>query len=199
MPTTESRFDRNRGSSGSRAGGRPRDPRLDAAILDSTRALLVEGGYSALSLSAVAARAGTTTAAIYRRWSGKPELVHDAVLPPDMPVASSATGDLADDVRALFETARDLFTGPAMRSALPGLIADMAAAPELHARVVGRFADAFASIGTRFDGGIAPDLLIQTIGGATMLRVLLDPDATFDDAWVTSMTDLVVNGLANPR
>ena len=30
--------------------------------------------------AAIAARAGTTTAAIYRRWSGKAQLVHEAVL-----------------------------------------------------------------------------------------------------------------------
>ena len=53
------------------APGRPRDGRIDAAIIAATRELIVQTGYSALSLSAIAAHAGTTTAAIYRRWSGK--------------------------------------------------------------------------------------------------------------------------------
>ena len=53
------------------APGRPRDGRIDAAIIAATRELILQTGYSALSLSAIAAHAGTTTAAIYRRWSGK--------------------------------------------------------------------------------------------------------------------------------
>ncbi|PRC48879.1 TetR family transcriptional regulator, partial [Mycobacterium sp. ITM-2017-0098] len=65
------------------APGRPRDGRIDAAIIAATRELILQTGYSALSLSAIAARAGTTTAAIYRRWSGKVHLVHEAVLTSD--------------------------------------------------------------------------------------------------------------------
>ena len=56
--------------------GRPRDPRIDAAILAATAELLVTIGYSNLSLAAVAERAGTTKSALYRRWSSKAELVH---------------------------------------------------------------------------------------------------------------------------
>ena len=39
--------------------GRPRDPRIDAAILTATADLLVQIGYSNLTLAAVAERAGT--------------------------------------------------------------------------------------------------------------------------------------------
>src|SRR6185437_2814601 len=49
--------------------GRPRDRRIDAAILRATADLLVEIGYSNLSMAAVAERAGTTKTALYRRWS----------------------------------------------------------------------------------------------------------------------------------
>ncbi|MGH3959151.1 TetR family transcriptional regulator, partial [Mycobacterium sp.] len=43
--------------------GRPRDPRIDAAILTATADLLVQIGYSNLTLAAVAERAGTTKTA----------------------------------------------------------------------------------------------------------------------------------------
>lgn len=49
--------------------GRQRDPRIDSAILSATAELLVQIGYSNLSLAAVAERAGTTKSALYRRWS----------------------------------------------------------------------------------------------------------------------------------
>ena len=55
--------------------GRPRDPRIDAAILRATADLLVEIGYSSLTMAAVADRAGTTKTALYRRWSSKAEPV----------------------------------------------------------------------------------------------------------------------------
>ena len=63
------------------AAGRPRDPRIDAAILRATTDLLVEIGYSNLTMAAVADRAGTTKTALYRRWSSKAELVHEAAFP----------------------------------------------------------------------------------------------------------------------
>ena len=59
--------------------GRPRDPRVDAAIVDATLRLLAEGGYSSLTMEAVAALAGVGKATLYRRYAGKEQLVVDAV------------------------------------------------------------------------------------------------------------------------
>src|SRR5262245_65381251 len=59
--------------------GRPRDARLDAAIEAAAFELIAEAGYNGLSIKAVAERAGTTTPAVYRRWSSKAELVLSAV------------------------------------------------------------------------------------------------------------------------
>jgi AcrR family transcriptional regulator len=64
---------------GETAPGRPRDPRIEDAILEAARGLLVEDGYSRLSLSGVAARAGSNRPALYRRWRNKLELVTDAL------------------------------------------------------------------------------------------------------------------------
>ena len=59
--------------------GRPRDPKLDRAILDATLTLLADGGYDSLTIEAVAVRAGVGKASVYRRFSGKEELVIEAV------------------------------------------------------------------------------------------------------------------------
>ncbi len=48
--------------------GRPRDHRVDVSVLDATRILLLEGGLAAVTVAAVAARAGVGKAAIYRRY-----------------------------------------------------------------------------------------------------------------------------------
>jgi AcrR family transcriptional regulator len=59
--------------------GRPRSSEADRAIVDAALELLVEEGINALSMEAVAARAGVGKATIYRRWPGKDALVRDAL------------------------------------------------------------------------------------------------------------------------
>lgn len=185
--------------------GRPRDPRIDSAILSATADLLVQIGYSNLSLAAVAERAGTTKSALYRRWSSKAELVHEAAFPVAPTALVAPAGDIAKDVRMMIGATRDVFTTPVVRAALPGLVADMTADAELNARVVARFAELFAAVRARLaaavDRGEAhadadPDRLIELIGGATMLRMLLFPDQMLDDAWVDQTTAIIVLGVS---
>ncbi|MGA5463815.1 TetR/AcrR family transcriptional regulator [Mycobacterium sp. NPDC050041] len=184
--------------------GRPRDPRIDAAILRATADLLVEIGYSNLTMAAVAQRAGTTKTALYRRWSSKAELVHEAAFPAAPTALTAPAGDIAADVRAMIEATRDVFTTPVVRAALPGLIADMSADAELNARVMGRFAGVFAAVHIRLAdavrrGGVHddvdPDRLVEIIGGATMLRLLLVPGQPLDDTWVDQTTAIVARGV----
>ncbi len=54
--------------------GRPRSDRVDRAILDAAREVLVSEGFAGLRLEHVAARAGVAKTAIYRRWGSKEEL-----------------------------------------------------------------------------------------------------------------------------
>ncbi|GBG36672.1 TetR/AcrR family transcriptional regulator [Mycobacterium montefiorense] len=184
--------------------GRPRDPRIDSAILAATAELLVEIGYSNLTLAAVAERAGTTKSALYRRWSSKAELVHETAFPTAPSALETPAGDFAADLRMMIEAARDVFTTPVVRAAAPGLVADMTADSELNARVMSRFNDLFAAVRVRLreavDRGEAhpdadPDRLIELIGGATMLRMLLRPDEKLDELWVEQTTAIVVHGV----
>ena len=55
--------------------GRPRDARVDEAILAATFRQLVDVGYGALSIEAVAAEAGVAKTTIYRRHPTKKDLV----------------------------------------------------------------------------------------------------------------------------
>ena len=48
--------------------GRPRNPAIDAAVLAAVREQLRDHGVSGISVRAAAAAAGTTRAAVYRRW-----------------------------------------------------------------------------------------------------------------------------------
>ncbi|MCW2514213.1 MAG: transcriptional regulator, TetR family [Mycobacterium sp.] len=184
--------------------GRPRDPRIDAAILGATADLLVEIGYANLTMAAVAERAGTTKTALYRRWSSKAELVHEAAFPVAPTALTTPEGDIVGDVRAMVAAARDVFTSPVVRSALPGLIADMAADADLNARVMSRFVGLFGIVQERLGHAIArgevhadvdPERLIEIIGGATLLRLLLDPGGQQDDTWVEQTAAIISHGV----
>ncbi|MET7710161.1 TetR/AcrR family transcriptional regulator [Micromonospora sp. NPDC005413] len=63
-----------------RSPGRPRSLRADEAIIEAALDLLAEGSTTeALSIEAIAARAGVGKATIYRRWAGKDALLLDAL------------------------------------------------------------------------------------------------------------------------
>lgn len=62
-------------SPGSPARGRPRDRRVDDAILAATFRQLVDVGYASLSIESVAAQAGVAKTTVYRRHPTKKDLV----------------------------------------------------------------------------------------------------------------------------
>src|SRR5215471_15072795 len=81
-------------------GGRPRDEAREQAILEAAIELLAEVGYEAMTIEAVAVRARSSKATIYRRWPGKGELVAEAMrrrtepVLEDLPDTGSLRGDL---------------------------------------------------------------------------------------------------------
>ena len=90
--------------------GRPRDEALDQAILDAAAELLSEVGYEALTLSDVAARAGTTRPALYRRHTSKAELVIAAIGSLSESTAPRPSGDHLADLEAELTSFRDGIT-----------------------------------------------------------------------------------------
>lgn len=115
-------------------GGRPRESRVDHALERAVRELLAEVGYSALTMDAVAARAGVGKAAIYRRYPSKAEMVFavtvhglDLQAPPD-------SGSLLGDVEATLTGILDRFAEPAVMATAPLFIAELADNPDLSER-----------------------------------------------------------------
>ena len=184
------------------AAGRPRDGRIDAAVIAATRELILETGYPALSLSAIAARAGTTTAAIFRRWSGKAQLVHEAVLPTESIPLPAGSGDVRSDIRSLVETIRSMFDRPEVRVALPGLIADTVADPEVHDQMIARLAGNLTAFETHFGRARRGDdqlpMLAEVVAGTVIFRILVRRDAALDEAWVDEMTEMITGSWSGP-
>lgn len=92
---------------------RRRGAELENAILDAAWDQLVEHGYAAFTIDAVAARAETSRPVVYRRWPTRQELVRAAVARAglrDQP-ATPDTGSLRGDLIALLTTANETRIG----------------------------------------------------------------------------------------
>ncbi len=95
--------------------GRPSGARAAArrqAILDAALGLLMEVGYDRLSMDALAERAHAGKATIYRHWSGKAEVVVEAVRcrKCDDFAAPVDTGSLRGDLLASLNHSRETFS-----------------------------------------------------------------------------------------
>jgi AcrR family transcriptional regulator len=91
-----------------RALGRRRDESRDPEILRAALDVLTETGYERMTMDAVAARAKTGKATIYRRWASKAQLVVDAIASAGQTSITTAnlpdTGSLRGDLLALTAT-----------------------------------------------------------------------------------------------
>jgi AcrR family transcriptional regulator len=92
--------------------GRPRDPSIDARVLEVTRRHLADNGYERLSLAAVADEAGTNRPALYRRWAGKADLATAAIAALSAADTRQATDDPYADLLAELTAFRTGVTRP---------------------------------------------------------------------------------------
>jgi len=112
-----------------------------AAIMQATLDLAQENGYAALSIEAVAARAGVGKNTIYRRWVSKGELFLDSLLSRNQPVLDFAdTGDLLTDLREQAYAVTELLAngpwGPLYRALVAEAQHDPAVAAGLDERFI---------------------------------------------------------------
>lgn len=184
--------------------GRPRSPSLDAAILQAAVELLAGGGLATFSMDAVAERAGTSKATIYRRWPHKEALVVDAIHQAAARFVGSAdTGSLRGDARALV---RGLVA--ALRSdvgrALAALTAEAAHDPVVRQALredfqARRIQAVAAMLGRAYGrgevrGDVDVELLVDVASGFLMHRLHMNP-ASLDEQLADKLVDLLLDGL----
>jgi len=114
-----------------RGPGRPRSAHVDEAILAAVIELLAAGTTAeALTIEAVAARAGVGKATIYRRWANKDALLVDAVASLKGPVPDIEGASVRDDLVSLLRpVARN---GMPPSRVLPCLITELKRSPLLN-------------------------------------------------------------------
>lgn len=179
------------------------------AILTAALELLAETGYADMSMDAIAARARSSKATIYRRWSGKSALVvaaiqrhagHDPAPPPDI-------GDLRGDLLAVLGDMRDRLAENDARLVL-GLMSAMRDDAELTRAVRAVFIDvkraAFAEVirraADRGEGFAAAeqDLLVEVSSAMLFSRMFVTGEA-LDDTFLAHLVDDVVLPLLRHR
>jgi AcrR family transcriptional regulator len=89
-----------------------RNERSRIAILTAARDLLTEVGYAALTIEAIAARAGVGKQTIYRWWPGRGAVILDALTVSAAELDLPDTGDLAADMRLVMRATVAEFADP---------------------------------------------------------------------------------------
>lgn len=119
--------------------GRPRDPRTRAAILVAARDLLERGGLTAVTIEAIAQKAGVSRPTIYRYWPNAPAVAMAAFLERTgaTDAARSPRNALAA-LRAQLHALADAFAAPAGRS-----VAAMVAAAQSETELAKAFRNEF--------------------------------------------------------
>lgn len=191
--------------------GRPRSAGADAAILEATRAALVELGWSKLTMGDVARRAGVAKTTLYRRWPGRNELVVDAVAVLFDALELPDLGSLAADVEGVVRQFGALLERPETRTALMAVVAESTRDEGLRERIrvaivdrqkrlvrLGRErAQERGELPYERDPAAAArdtDLIFDIVAGAVVHRVLVSAEPV-DEEWARRFTLLIVSGL----
>jgi AcrR family transcriptional regulator len=189
-----------------RRRGRPRSEAARLAILDAAGELLLANGLEAVSMDAVAERAGVSKATIYRWWPTKQTLALEALYhewdtsrsaPPD---TGSLRGDLLALLRPWIRRVRERPYGRVVASLVTEVHTDAEFAREYQARFVEpRRAPARRVLECAIERGELArgtdvELALDLIYGPVFHR-LLHVHAPITDRFVQSVVDTVLAGL----
>ncbi|MEU6659657.1 TetR/AcrR family transcriptional regulator [Streptomyces sp. NPDC046821] len=191
--------------------GRPRSAAADAAILEATRAALVDLGWSKLTMGDVASRAGVAKTTLYRRWASKNELVVDAVAVLFDELELPDNGSLAADISGVVLQFAALLNRPETKTALMAVVAESTRDEPLRERIrtsivarqkrlvlEGRArAHARGELPLESDPAAASataDLIFDVVAGAVVHRTLVSAERV-DEEWVGRFTTLLLGGL----
>ncbi|MFB7337999.1 TetR/AcrR family transcriptional regulator [Streptomyces adustus] len=195
--------------------GRPRNAAADAAILAATRQALVELGWSKLALGDVATRAGVAKTTLYRRWSGKNELVVDAVAELFDELRLPDRGSLAADIEGVVLQFAAILARPEAKSGLMAVVAESTRDDALRERIRTSIVERQKRLvlagraRAQVRGELPPetdpeesartvDLIFDMVAGAVVHRTLVSAEPA-DEEWVRSFTRVLLLGLTGSQ
>ncbi|GLB69171.1 TetR/AcrR family transcriptional regulator [Arthrobacter mangrovi] len=174
-------------------------------IMDAVVAILKEGGGSALTMDAIAARARTSKATIYRYWPDKTSLLIDAasriIRSPEIP----DLGSFRDELRMLLQARLKEFRGEGVDKMFGALIGVAAEDPVFGAHLREWMELQQMSTNTaivaraKARGEIRPEVPVEaavTIVGAPLVYRMVLQKMQPDEALVETLVNCVVAGLS---
>lgn len=184
----------------------PTRPRRVAAIHSATLSLLTEHGYDALTVEAVAARAGVNKTTLYRTWATKDEIFADALLhAPELTFDIPDTGTLRGDLIAFGQEVNRLVAQDATRRIITTLLAALPDRPATAGAARTFFADRLQREQAIFDRAVARGelssgadsaMIVDLIAGNLWLHTLARMN-TADGAYIERVVDFVLASVAD--
>jgi AcrR family transcriptional regulator len=186
--------------------GRPRSEKARSAILEAAAELLLERGLGAVSMDAVAARAGVSKATIYRWWPTKETLALDALYTEWANVPSAPdTGSLKGDLLALLRPWVRQATKRPYGRAIAALITEAQTNPAFGREYLERFVEprrdqARAIFRRAIERGEIPastktEVVLDLLYGPVYHR-LLHGHAPLNDRFIRDVIDITLAGIA---
>ncbi|HEX9030414.1 MAG TPA: TetR/AcrR family transcriptional regulator [Streptosporangiaceae bacterium] len=186
--------------------GRPRSEKARDAVLEAAAELLLERGLGAVSMDAVAARAGVSKATIYRWWRSKEILALDALYHEWAAVAPAGeTGSLRDDLLGLLRPWARLAAQRPYGRVIAALVTQAQTDPGFAREYRERFVEprrvqGREIIGRAVERGEIPpstnvEVALDLLYGAIYHR-LLHGHAPLDDTFVREVVDTALRGIA---
>jgi AcrR family transcriptional regulator len=185
--------------------GRPRSEKARKAVLDAAAELLLARGLSAVSMDAVAERAGVSKATIYRWWPTKETLALDALYSEwDARPHPRDTGSLRGDLLALLRPWARLASSRPYGRVIAALVTEaqtdpVFAAEYRHRVVEPRRGQARAIFRRAIERGeIPPDTKIEValdLLYGPLYHRLLHGHAPLNDRFTQDIIDMALNGI----
>lgn len=172
-------------------------------MLQATLELLAEVGFDAMSIDAIAARAGVGKMTIYRRYSGKAELVADAIESIREEVLIPDSGSLWSDIDALIKNAAQITLNPLGRQTVAMIISSASSNPEFAQIYWKKYLQprrqGFAVVLERAKArkevqvDLDPSLVFDTMSGIMLYALIFPPTSESWAAYVRRALDLILN------
>jgi AcrR family transcriptional regulator len=189
---------------GPRPSGRPRSERARRAILKAANELLESEGFVAVTMEAIAERAGVSKATVYRWWPNRAAVVMDGFLSTvSSEVPFPHTGHAREDMRIHMRRLTEAFDGKIGRT-VAALIAEGQANPELAEALRSRWlsvrrAEAREILEFGIDRGelredLDLEVAVDVLYGPIYYRMLVG-HAPLDDDFADALADHVFAGL----
>jgi AcrR family transcriptional regulator len=197
-------------AAGAAPRGRPRSEKAHKAVLDAAAELLLARGLSAVSMDAVAERAGVSKATIYRWWPTKETLALDALYTewdtarPSPRDTGSLRGDLLALMRPWARLASSRPYGRVLAALLTEAQTDPVFAAEYRQRVFEPRRDQARAVFRRaIDRGEIPadtniEVALDLLYGPLYHR-LLHGHAPLNDRFTQDVIDMALNGIQPAR